>query len=108
MVDTIQEYFDTLDTRFNAQAAGDLDALFQFELSGDNAVNYNVHVNQGGITVAKGEHESPTVTLKMKTDNYLKLVNGKLDGRLAFMTGKLKVTGNVAVAMKMEKLFPPG
>ena len=60
------------------------------------------------MEVHEGSDAEATVTLKMKAEHYIKLVNGDLDGRLAFMTGKLRVTGNIPLAMKMEQLFPRG
>ena len=43
----------------------------------------------------------------MNCDNYIKMVNGKLSGTMAFMKGKMKVTGNVILAQKMQAVFPP-
>jgi putative sterol carrier protein len=97
MVSTVKQYFDTLDRRFKKDAARGLRAVFQFELSG-----------QGAMTIAEGAHATPTVTLRMAADNYVRMANGELKGQWAYLTGKMKIEGNMMMAMKMQALFPPG
>jgi putative sterol carrier protein len=63
-------------------------------------------VREGGIVVQRGAHEKPTVTLEMGAGDYVKVINGELDGMRAFTSGKGKVKGSVTVAMKMRTLFP--
>lgn len=108
MVTTVKEYFETLPRRFQAQNAGGIDAIFQFELSGDGGGTYHVVVKDGAMTVIEGAHASPTVVLKMTGDEYVKMANGKLDGRMAFMSGKMKVSGQIPMAMKMQQILPAG
>ena len=107
-VSSVKEYFDTIDTRFAADAAKGVNAVFQFELSGPGGGVYAVAVDDGRVNVKEGPHEAPTVTLKMDADDYVKMSNGKINGHWAVMSGKLKVSGNMMVAMKMQQLFPPG
>ena len=53
-----------------------------------------------------GAHASPHITLTMAASDYLDLVNGKLNPQMAFMSGKLKIAGDMGLAMKMAQLFP--
>ena len=107
-VSSAKEYFDSIDTRFQADAAKGVNAIFQFELSGAGGGIYAVHVEDSKVKVTEGGVESPTVTLKMDAEDYVKMSNGKINGHWAVMSGKLKVSGNMMVAMKMQQLFPPG
>jgi putative sterol carrier protein len=106
-VHSVEEYFSTLPQRFQAAAAKSIDAVFQFELSGDDAGTYHVIVKEGTMQVVKEAHPSPTATIKMKGEDYVKMVNGQLNGAMAFMKGQMKVTGNVLLAQKMQAIFPP-
>jgi putative sterol carrier protein len=106
-VSSVKEYFDTLPQRFVASAAKGINAIFQFELAGDGGGTYHVTVNDGTFAVAEGAAPSPSATLKITADNYVKMVNGQLNGAMAFMKGLLKVTGNVLLAQKMQAIFPP-
>ena len=103
-----QEYFDTLKDRFVASAAEGVNAVFQYNLGGDGGGNWVVKIEDGQLTtVEAGEAEKPTLTITMDADNFIKMSNGELDGTKAFMTRKLKVKGNVAMAQKMRKFLPP-
>ncbi len=106
VVSTVNEYVDTLDKRFVPEATKGMSAVFQWELSGDDGRTFHAVVNDGAVEVCEGAHDSPKVTLKMNGADYVQVVNGKMNGRLAAMKGKLKVGGNIMMARKMEKIFP--
>jgi putative sterol carrier protein len=106
-VSSAKEYFDTLSQRFVASAAKGVNAIFQFELSGEGGGTYHVIVRDGAMQVGEGAApEAPSTTLKMEAKNYVKMVNGELNGMMAVMKGQLKVTGNVMLAQKMQAMFP--
>ncbi len=106
-VNSVKEYFETLPQRFQAEAAKSIEAVFQFELAGEGGGTYHVHVKHGTMEVVNGAHATPTATIKMAGDDYVKMVNGQLNGAMAFMKGQMKVTGNVLLAQKMQAIFPP-
>ena len=106
-VSSVKQYFDTLPERFVASAAKGVKATYQFELAGDGGGTYHVTIDDGTMQVAEGPAASPNTTIKMTADDYVQMVNGKLSGTMAFMKGKLKVTGNVLLAQKMQAFLPP-
>lgn len=106
-VRTVKEYFDTLPQRFQAEASKSIEAVFQFELGGDGGGTYHVIVDHGKMSVGEGAHPSPSAILRMNGDDYIKMVNGQINGAMAFMKGQLKVAGNVLLAQKMQAIFPP-
>ena len=108
MVANVKEYFDTLDQRFVAEAAQGVDAVIQWELSGEESGTWHVVLANGDMDLQHGEHPSPTTTMKMKGCDYVNMVNGRLPGPMAFMTGKLKVSGNIPMAQKLKSIFPQG
>lgn len=107
-VSSVKEYFDTLPQRFRSQAAKGVQAVFQFDLAGSGGGLYHVRVDDATLTVAEGAHPSPNVTLKMDAGEYVKMASGKLNGHWAVLSGKLKISGDMGLAMKMQSLFPPG
>ncbi len=107
-VTSVKEYFETLPSRFKADAAKGLNAIFQFDIAGDDGGAYQVKVDGDKLSIEPGLHAEPSVTIKMAATDYVKMVNGDLNGQMAFMTGKLKVSGNMMLAMKMQQVFPPG
>jgi putative sterol carrier protein len=107
-VTSVKHYIETLPERFQPDKAKGVHAVFQFEISGDGGATFHVSVDDGTMKVAEGAAESPSATIKMKSDDYVKMVNGQLSGPVAFMKGALKVTGNIALAQKMQTIFPVG
>ena len=107
IVKSASEYFETLPSQFVASAAKGVKATFQFELAGDGGGTWHVSVTDGAMEVRSGTAEAPTSTLKMNAADYVKMVNGELNGTMAFMKGLLKVSGNVIMAQKMSSIFPP-
>ena len=106
-ISSCQEYFDTLQERFIADAAKGVTATYQYELAGDSGGTWTVSVTDGVLSVASGSATDPSVTYKMKADNYVKLANGQLNGTKAVLTRKLKVSGNILLAKKMNDFLPP-
>jgi putative sterol carrier protein len=55
--------------------------------------------------VARGEHPSPRMTLTADSSDYVKIFTGELDGMQAFMQGKIKLAGDLNLAMKLMQMF---
>lgn len=105
-VDSVEHYFDTLGERFRPAGAKGVRAVFQWELAGEGGGTYHAIVDDGTMELHEGDHDSPTVTLQMSADEYVKVVNGDLDGTRAFTVGSGKVRGKLRMAMKMRDIFP--
>ncbi len=106
-ITSVKQYFETLPERFISEAAKGVTATYQFEIGGEGGGTYTVKVTDGALQVTEGATESPSTTIKMQAADYIEMVNGKLSGTMAFMKGKLKVTGNVMLAQKMQAFLPP-
>lgn len=102
---SIEQVFEVMESRFNPDAAAGVDAVFQFDLSGDNGGQYWVKVADQKAEVHEGQSDNPTITVLASADDYLKVVNGELAPMSAFMQGKVKVKGDMGMAMKLQNLF---
>ena len=98
------ELFAKMDENFNAEASTGIDAVFQQEFSDDD--NYYVVVKDGEKDIQQGTHDSPSVTISTDVATLVGIVDGSVNGMQAFMSGKLKASGNVILAQKMQTLFP--
>jgi putative sterol carrier protein len=72
------------------------------------ATQFYFTVANEAIDVQPGKHSSPNITITMKESDYLDMINGKLNGQMAFMTGKLKIAGDMGLALKLQNLFTQG
>ncbi|MBB3189066.1 SCP2 sterol-binding domain-containing protein [Halomonas cerina] len=93
-----------LHDRFDAQAAQGMDAVFQFHFS--DAGDHHLVVRNGTLDIREGEHDEPSVSLSMHSATLKKVMSGELNGMSAFMSGKLRATGNVMLATQLTRLFP--
>jgi putative sterol carrier protein len=104
-----QEYFDTLGDRFVPEHAKGVNAQIQYTLSGEGGGEWTITIEDGEFKGVKpGGVEKPTLNVIMDASKFIDMANGDLDGRKAFLTRKLKVKGNIALAQKMQKFFPQG
>lgn len=96
--------FDEMMTRFDAEAAAGMDAVFQFEL--DDADSRYLVITAAGCQLEAGEHDDATVTLGMDTSTLSEVMSGELDGMQAFMQGKIRADGDMMLATKLTQIFP--
>ena len=102
---TPEEFIEKiLPEKFEGEKAAGLSAVVQFNISGDNGGEWFLIIKDQKLEVTKGATDAPNITLKMKDVDYVKLVNGKLSGQKAFMSGKLKFKGDMALGMKLQQL----
>jgi len=80
-------------------------AVYQFELSGDNGGVFHATVDDGKATVVEAAHDNPNITITMASDDFDAMLEGKLNATSAFMAGKLKVKGDMSLAMKLQSLL---
>jgi len=84
--------------------------LFQFNITGDVPSEWNVNLNKAPGVVRRGQAKEPDVALTVKDDHLLRIAKGELNIQTAFIQGRLKMNGDMAVAMRLAKiltLIPP-
>jgi putative sterol carrier protein len=102
---TAKQAFEIMPSRFNKEAAKGLDAIYQFDLSGDGGGKWQVEIANDQCEVKEGAHPSPNITISMTAQDYLDMLSGKLNGQVAFMSGKLRIAGDMGLALRMQSLF---
>ena len=103
---TVAETFEAMTTLFNPAAAAGLNKTFQWNITGDEAGQYALKIENQNCTLTKGSAEKPDITFTISDKDWLAIAEGKLDAMNAFMTGKLKVSGDMMLAMRLQQLFP--
>jgi putative sterol carrier protein len=101
MAETVQEFFDTLPQRDASKTEG-MNNSYLFDIEG--AGQWVVSVADGAISVTEGGGEADT-TISTSEESFLAISRGELNPTSAYMTGKLKIKGDMGAAMKLQKLF---
>jgi putative sterol carrier protein len=99
------EFFDGLPSHFKADKAAGLSAVSQFDISGDGGGRWHADIDDGSLSVTEGAADAPTITITAGDEDWLSIVNGRLNPQMAFMTGKLKVHGDMGLAMRLQSIY---
>jgi putative sterol carrier protein len=102
MAESVKEFFDGLAARADASKTAGMNNSYLFDI--DGAGQWKVDVRDGTVDVTEGAADAD-VTLLASEDDFIKIVNGEQNPTSAYMTGKLKIKGDMGAAMKLQKLF---
>ncbi len=102
---TVKEIFDGMPKTFIPAKAVGMNAVIQFDITGDGGGKWYASIVNGALEVLEGQHAAPQLTLSAKAQDYIDISTGKLNDQLAFMTGRIKAKGDLALAMKMAGIF---
>ncbi|MBM7845185.1 SCP2 sterol-binding domain-containing protein [Herpetosiphon giganteus] len=103
---TIDELFKTMPSRFNTAAAAGLNKTIQWNIVGEESGTWAFQIVGGEGHLIPNGVENPDVTFTTSAKDWIAIAEGKLDSMKAFMAGKLKVDGDMMLAMKMPQFFP--
>lgn len=104
-VSTPSEAFATMTTRFAASKAAGVAGSIQFNLTGDSGGKWALQFADDACQVVEGGIDSPNATLTMSDEDFVGLVNGTVNAMAAFMQGKIKLEGDMGMALKLQSLF---
>ncbi len=102
---TVAELMEKMPGAFIPEKAQGVDAIIQFRFTGAEAGDWNATIRDGKVDVERGTHPSPRMTLTADSTDYVKIFTGELDGMQAFMQGKIKLAGDLNLAMKLMQMF---
>jgi putative sterol carrier protein len=102
---TVADLMSKMPKAFLPEKAPGLDAVIQFKFTGAEAGDWFATIKGDKCTVEKGVHATPKMTLTADSADYVKIFTGELDGMQAFMQGKLKLAGDLNLAMKLMTMF---
>jgi putative sterol carrier protein len=101
-VDSVKEFFDGLSSRVDPSRTAGMNNSYVFDIEG--AGTWTVKVADGSVAVTEGAEDSDC-TITTSEENFMKIVRGEQNPTTAYMSGKLKIKGDMGAAMKLQKLF---
>jgi putative sterol carrier protein len=97
-----REFFDNLESRVDPAKAAGMNSSYLFDI--EDAGRWRVDVENGSARVTE-DAEDAACTITTSADTFERIVAGELNPTTAYMTGKLKVAGDMAAALKLQNLF---
>jgi putative sterol carrier protein len=101
----IKSIFPEMVNRLIPEKAEGVNVVIQFDLSGDNGGLYWVKIAEGVAESGDGAIDNPSMTLRARADDWFAVSTGQLNAMSAFMSGKIKIQGDMGIAMKMQTMF---
>jgi putative sterol carrier protein len=102
---TVKEMVQNHEKAFMPEKAVGVNAVVQYHLTGDEGGDWIITIQDGKCSVAEGVAEKPTVTLTAEALDLKDVLTGKANGMSYFMQGKLKLAGDLNLAMKLTSFF---
>lgn len=101
----IAKIFPAMVEHFIPEKAVGLEATLQFDLAGDNGGLFWLRIANGAAESGQGQIENPHMTVRANADDYFDMAVGNLDPIKAFTSGKVKVQGDMGLAIRLISLF---
>jgi putative sterol carrier protein len=105
MMPTVSETFEAMPGRFKPDRAAGTNAVIQYDISGEGGGTWHAVIKDGTCAVAAGPGTNPSLTLQMSAQDWLDMTAGKANGQMLFMSGKLKLKGDLGLAMNLGSMF---
>jgi putative sterol carrier protein len=102
---TVEQLIKNHEKAFQPEKAMGLDAIIQYHLTGEEGGDWIITIRDDKCTVQEGIAENPKMTLTADAREFRDILLGKMDGMAAFMQGKLKLSGDLNLAMKLTSFF---
>ena len=103
---TIADLMEKMSGALIPEKAAGVDAVIHFKFTGPEAGEWNAVIRDGRADLARGiPNSKPTMTLTADSSDFINILTGELDGMHAFMQGKIKLAGDLNLAMKMMQMF---
>ena len=97
-----QDFFDSLESRADASKLAGMSNSYLFDIEGEG--QWLVDVRDGAVKVTPGGGDADA-TITTSGETFEKIVAGEQNPTTAYMTGKLKIKGDMGAAMKLQKIF---
>ena len=105
MSDSVSSVLEDMKSRFDPADWEGQNATLQFNITGDDAGQWYAVIQDGDLSVSEGEANEASMTMTCDSTDLMALVSGDLNAVSAFMQGRIKIDGNMSLAMKLQSLL---
>ena len=82
-----------------------VNSVYEFNITGDNGGVWTVDLTKEPGVVSAGSTGNAKCTVTCSSNDFMNIVSGKMNPQMAFMSGKLKIKGDMGLAMKLQKVI---
>ncbi|WP_047984425.1 SCP2 sterol-binding domain-containing protein [Ornithinibacillus californiensis] len=106
-MEEVKKLFQEIDAALkeDASKAKGVEAVYQFNFHDDDKTTFQLVLKGDNSYATEGEQETPDCTLVMVKEDFLAMAKGELNGTKAFMSGRLKIKGNMGLALKLQDIL---
>ena len=102
---SLQQVFDLMPKRLRPEQTEGIEAIIQMDLEGDEGGQWYLKISEGVLTVNPGMCDNPNMTMIMASSDWLDIANGVANSMALFMSGKIRISGDMQLAIKMQSMF---
>lgn len=106
MANACEESLKEMYKYFKPEIAGNLKATYLFDISGPSGGKWTLNIQNGKCELSEGSFLNPNVTISISDQDWIAIQKGSLNSQMAFMMGKLRIAGDMGLAMKLQSMFP--
>ena len=103
--DSAAKLIEGMPSAFDPEAAGDLQAEIQFDISGQDGGQWVISISEGRCQIRNGAALAPTLTIKSSADVWVKIARGEIDRPKALMEGLYQVSGDLMLLSRLSRIF---
>lgn len=103
---TLKNIFQGMQDSFDPSRAAGVDSTVQYDIATDDGTkSYSVKISNGTCTATEGASDDPRLTLSIGLVDFVRLIFNQVQGPQLFMSGKMKLKGDMMWAMQMQNYF---
>jgi putative sterol carrier protein len=102
---TISEFIARMSAAFVPEKAAGIEAIIQLKLTGAQPGEWFITIKDNQCTFSQGMADAPRLTVSADSSDFIRIFSGQLDGMQAFMQGKIRIAGDMGLALKLLNLF---
>jgi putative sterol carrier protein len=101
--ETLEKFTERMEE--NPEHIKDLTYTYEFHITDEKEGIYQLHIQDGKAVYYTAQVKEPRLVLEMDSDHFLKLADNNLNAAMAYMSGRLKINGEVSHALKFQSLL---
>lgn len=105
LADEVKKIFNKMPEAVVPEKVNGVNATIQLQLTGEGGGDWLIQLVNGTAAVVQGQAQTPDLTLTMETSDYVALAHGQINPVNLFMAGKIKLQGDMGLAMKFPEMF---